>query len=88
MNTSKFAAWPSCGANATIATTNRIPAIQPARVPYRRRASIASSSAVSATASIATMRTDHSAVVSKNVNVAAYTYGTIGGLRSMASWYS
>ena len=73
MNTSKFAAWPSCGANDTIAITNRIPAIQPARAPYRRLPSMASSSAVSATASIAMTRTDHSAVVSKNANVAAYT---------------
>ena len=37
MNTSKFAAWPSCGANATIASTNSMPAIHPARAPYRRR---------------------------------------------------
>ena len=40
---------------------------------------------MSATASIATTRTDQSAVVSKKEKVAAYTYGTIGGLRSIAS---
>ena len=85
MNTSKFAACPSCGANATIARTNNTPAIHAARGPYRRRASTASKSAVSATASIATTRTDHSAVVSKNANVAANTYGTSGGFRSVAS---
>ena len=34
---------------------------------------MASNNAVSATASMATMRTDHSAVVSKKENVAAYT---------------
>ena len=71
MKTSKFAACPSCGANATDARTNSTPANHPARSPYRRRASSARSSAVSATASIAMTRTDHSELVAKTVNVAA-----------------
>ena len=71
MNTSKLAAWPSWGANATIAKTQRSPAIHPARRPHRRRASQASSQAVNAMASIATRRTVHSAVEPKNSNDAA-----------------
>ena len=85
MKTSKFAACPSWGAKATDAATNRSAANHAARSPHRRRASAASSSAVSATASIATTRTDHSAVLPTSANVAAYRYGTSGGLRSVAS---
>jgi hypothetical protein len=59
------------GANAIVASTNSTPAIQPARSPHRRRASTARSRPVSATASIATNRTDQSAVVPKNANVPA-----------------
>ena len=49
----------------------RIPASHPALSPYRRLASSARRSAVSATASIATTRTDHSALVDRMLNVTA-----------------
>ena len=85
MKISKLAACPSWGAKATSATTVRKPAIHIARGPARRRASNASSTAVASTASIAATRTDHRSVVPVIANVAAYTYGTSGGLRSAAS---